>query len=58
MGTTKKSIILQKIENIYILVEKVEVLNSFKRKNKGTKVSLFTAIKEIRIKLEELKNTI
>lgn len=40
MATTKKELTKLKIENLILYVDKIEVLNSFKRKNKGTKVSL------------------
>ena len=56
--TTKKKINIQRLETLGLLLEKIEVLNSFKRKNKGTKVSLFTTIKEARAKVEELKENL
>lgn len=58
MATTKKELRKIKIENLILYVDKIEVLNSFKRKNKGTKVSLWETIKTLKKELIDLKENL
>lgn len=55
---TKKAVQSARLDTLDLLLEKIDVLNGFKRKNKGTKVSLYTTIKEARKKVIEIKNNL
>lgn len=55
---TQKAVNLAIIDTALVRIEAISVLNSFKRKNRGTKVSLASHIKELENDLLKLKKNI
>ena len=55
---TKKQLTIAGFETLELILEKIDLLNSFKRKNRSTKASLLTAINEAKAKVKELKENL
>lgn len=56
--TTKKSVQIARLNTLDVLLEKIDLLNSFPRKNRSTKASLLNAINEAREKVTEIKENL